>query len=110
MLVGEHSEIFGDVTKQPAIDIYAADRWIVPVDAIHVNGRSLDFNRSLLPSLQNTQQLGGLLDSGTTTLVLPDKIVDDIFSADPDAFYDEVDSLWILPCMRPSVNVSITLG
>ncbi|KAI0084524.1 aspartic peptidase domain-containing protein [Irpex rosettiformis] len=109
LLVGEHSIERGDITKQPKLVTVAETEWLVEVDAINVNGKSLAFNKSFVPSLSNTNKLGGVLDSGTSALVLPDEMVEEVFGAIPGSFFFEHENTWFVDCMS-SANISITMG
>ncbi|KAI0084523.1 aspartic peptidase domain-containing protein [Irpex rosettiformis] len=109
LLVGEHSVERGDITKQPKLVTVAETEWVVEVDAINVNGKSLAFNRSAVPGLNTTNKLGGLLDSGSSALILPDEMVQEVFSTIPNSFFSEGDNTWFVDCMS-SANISITMG
>ncbi|KAI0699010.1 aspartic peptidase domain-containing protein [Cytidiella melzeri] len=109
LLIGEHSNEFGDITKQPVLDTLTDSEWVVTVDAIKVNGVSLDLGTSAIPPLKNTKKVGGLLDSGSSDLILPDATVPLIYHAIPGAFFSQDDGVYVVPC-HSSANVSITMG
>jgi saccharopepsin len=109
ILIGEHDNSLVDVTKQKPLPTVSDRQWVVGVDAIKLNNRSLSLGNSAVPALQNQKMLGGLLDSGTSALVLPDAIVSEVFAAIPGAFFDESDGVFIVPCLQ-SANLSITMG
>ena len=105
LLIGEHDDEHGDITKQPQLLTVAETEWVVEVDAIHLNGQSLSFNRSAVPSLRNSTKLGGLLDSGSSALILPDDMVAEVFSKIPESFFSEYYGAWVVDCMS-SANFS----
>jgi hypothetical protein len=82
---------------------------VVNVEAIRLSGKSLSLGNSAVLILQNQKILGGLLDSGTSALVLSDVIVSEVFAASSGAFFDKSDGVCIVPCLW-SANLSITMG
>ncbi|KAI0804714.1 aspartic peptidase domain-containing protein [Irpex lacteus] len=109
ILIGEHSDEHGNITAQPILNTVAETEWVVEVDAITVAGKSLKFEESAVPGLEKSKKLGGLLDSGSSALILPDKMVNEVFKSIPNSFYSKEQGTWIVDCLS-STNVSITMG
>ena len=109
LLIGEHSKEHGDITKQPQLLTVTETRWTVEVDAIHLNGDSFSFNKSAIPALKNSTKLGGIIDSGSSNLILPYGIASAIFDQIPESIFVNEDGFWFVDCMS-SANVSITMG
>lgn len=109
ILIGEHSDEHGNITAQPILNTVAETEWVVEVDAITVAGKSLKFEKSAVPGLGKSNKLGGLLDSGSSALILPDKMVNEVFKSIPNSFYSKEQGTWIVDCLS-STNVSITMG
>lgn len=62
------------------------DRWIVVVDGMFVNKRSLARPASFIfPNLTSTGQVAGLLGIGTSKVRVPEAAFRDIYSAIPGA-------------------------
>lgn len=113
LLIAEHSYDHGDITKQPILPTIDNRTWTVEVDAVHVNGIPLDFRRSAVSSSKNSTKLGGLLDSGTSGLIVPDEMVSEILANFPNSFLFRDDEAgqdaYAVDCLS-SVNMSITMG
>ncbi len=109
LLIGEHSDEHGNITAQPILTTVTETEWVVEVDAITVAGKSLKFEESTVPGLKKSKKLGGLLDSGTSALVLPEKMVDEVLASVPNSFYSKDLDTWFVDCLS-STNVSITIG
>lgn len=111
LFIGVHSAEHGDITKQPPLLTPSEAVWIVQVDDISLNGGSLAFGESTVPSLKNNTKLSGVLDSGSSNLLIPDHLVGKLYDQFPGSFSFERNGSqsFVVDCMT-SANVSITMG
>lgn len=111
LTISEYIEGYEDIENTPKLPVFQSSdgsaRWTVLVDGISVNGKSIALNSSS-KDVPHGKSIG-LLDTGFTQPSFPSYVVDAIYSTIPDAFYDETDEIWIVPC-NASTDLRFTLG
>ncbi|KAF9586112.1 hypothetical protein BGW38_009563 [Lunasporangiospora selenospora] len=90
-----HRRFKGQITY---LDTLPNTPWTVPIAGLTIGGTRI-----------NTTGVSGLIDSGTTVIIVPKNIADAINGAIPGAVTTPENGLWFLPC-DGNMDIRITLG
>ncbi|KAI0804711.1 aspartic peptidase domain-containing protein [Irpex lacteus] len=108
LLIGEHSEEYSDISKQPVLYTIEETEWTVMLDGMTVDGKSVTLGGQNSSSGVATSSLPVLLDSGTSFAVITDNMFNAIYESIPGAVLTDT-SQWTVPCLS-STNVSFSIG
>ncbi|KAI0633845.1 aspartic peptidase domain-containing protein [Trametes polyzona] len=116
-LIGQHAPGFEAVTSAPKLERVDDRHWTVALDGVTINGKAFEFNKSAVAGVP-AGKVGATFDSGYTTSVFPDALIDAIYSSIPGAVKytnaipgtdNPAGNNWILPC-NASTNLTFILG
>lgn len=108
LFIGEHSEEYSDISKQPVVYTIEETEWTVMLDGMTVNGKSVTLGGLNSSSGVVVSSLPALLDSGTSLAVITDNMFNAIYESIPGAVLTNT-SQWTVPCLS-STNVSFSIG
>ncbi|KAG0296685.1 hypothetical protein BGZ98_000866 [Dissophora globulifera] len=89
----------GDITYINCVGAAFGYPWSIPVGGITVDGQSIDVGVNAM----------AMIDTGTSLMLVPEKVSDAINSAIPGAQKDPKYSAWFLPCSGTTI-ITLTLG
>ncbi|KAJ7088744.1 aspartic peptidase domain-containing protein [Mycena belliarum] len=112
LTIGEYDDRYSEVQHAPLLPLFGTGAWKVLMDGIFVNGVEIPWARDPKGTVPEGK-VAGVLDSGTSHLVVPSDIVDGLYSAVPGAVQvfddDGKSSKWVVPCTA-AINLHLTFG
>ena len=113
LVISGHAPGFENVTGAPKLPRQMPDHWTVYLEGMHVNGKPIAFNNSIVSGVPSGTLLA-VLDSGFSFPPLPTALVDAIYSQIPGAvvYNSSIGAFdgWIVPCNFTPIDVSFTFG
>ncbi|KAF7796361.1 hypothetical protein EIP86_007538 [Pleurotus ostreatoroseus] len=107
-IVGSHVSGFENVSSQPHLPVINPGRWAVPLDQMSVNGKTFQFNQSVVSGVPSGKILVDI-DSGFSFPPIPSTAVDFIYSSFPGASLIAKSGTWIVPC-NGTTDLKFTFG
>jgi hypothetical protein len=115
--IGEYVDSFEHVAEMPKLyrtpvqtdaNMTHSPHWSVVLDSMTVNGQKFQFNKSIVPEVEEGKQVV-VLDTGFTYSQIPRAAVDFIYSGIPGAWFNETRGLWNVPC-NATTELSFEFG
>ncbi|EJD05356.1 acid protease [Fomitiporia mediterranea MF3/22] len=103
--VGEVPGNLSGILQAPKLNVVSSDRWIVLMDGITVNGRSVSGGSSFEAPGQTSSQTLVNLDTGTSLGQIPQEYAQVIYGSVPGSQIVRSSGVYILPC-NTKLNVS----
>jgi hypothetical protein len=113
-IINEINEAYAKVTQAPLLPIFPGNnrRWSILMDGISVDGVNITLPTSTVPNTPDGK-IVVVMDTGTPSVLLPDKLVSDIYSSIPGAQSgaapDQSGVTWTVPCNTTTI-VTIYFG
>ena len=107
-IVGSHVSGFENVSSQPHLPVINPGRWAVPLDQMSVNGKTFQFNQSVVSGVPSGKILVDI-DSGFSFPPIPSTAVDFIYSSFPVASLIAKNGTLIVPC-NGTTDLKFTFG
>ena len=107
-IISGHEPGFEAVAEAPQLPRIDSQHWSIVMDSMLINGEQFVFNKSRIVGAPSGKIVAAL-DTGFSFPPLPPAAVDAIYSTIPDAAYDPVEKLWIVPCTA-ATNLSFTFA
>ncbi|KAJ7076740.1 aspartic peptidase domain-containing protein [Mycena belliarum] len=112
--INEIDEAYAEVVKAPLLPLFPGNnkRWSIMVDGISVDGVNISLPTSAVSGAPDGK-IVTVLDTGNPTGILPEQIVNDIYSRIPGAqsrvLADQPPNSWTVPCNTTTV-VTVYFG
>ena len=103
---GAHEPGRESIAQTAVLNNVLHKRWSVFIDGMAINGRNISFNASNLATAPSGK-LTAVMDTGTTKGLIPDALVDEIYSNIPGAV--SAGNMWQVPCVG-AMNISFFIG
>jgi len=112
LLIGEVAKGFEDVLSQTALELTppSSVEWTFPVDSLQVDGKALDLPA---PTVAGVNKLVGLLDTGTSNILVPLTVVRAIYNQIEGAqtfLASPTREVWVLPCSAIPPSLTFIIG
>ncbi|KAG6844198.1 hypothetical protein H0H87_008984 [Tephrocybe sp. NHM501043] len=108
--IGEYEPTYASVVSAPKIPIYPpnASRWTGLLDGITINNATVELGKSVIADTPKGKAVA-LFDTGSPGGVFSNAIMREIYSRIEGAAFDDVLSMWIIPCTA-TPEVEVVLG
>jgi Eukaryotic aspartyl protease len=111
-LIGEVQEGYEDIMSQTALELVPQDsvEWTFPVQSLLVDGQELDLP---IPTVSGSSTHVGLIDSGTSNILVPLTVVQAIYQQVEGAqtfLASPTREVWVLPCSAIPPSLTFVIG
>ncbi|KAJ7070221.1 aspartic peptidase domain-containing protein [Mycena belliarum] len=115
LTIGGYDPRYADVQHAPLLPLFGTGSWNILMDGIFLNGAQIPWARDPKGNIPEGK-VRGLLDTGTTGLIVPPDIFDAIYSSypgavrtSPNATADGLKGAWIVPC-NATIDLHLTFS